>query len=141
MIKKLVLFLFVGLLCMGGLTSCERIDAGNEGILVNLYGDDRGVDQVSMCTGWVWYNPVTQQVYEYPTFVQQIDYPAFKMNAKDGSEFTLDPTVSLKIKTDKSPYVFKCITNTKIFYGFFTESRLHCIYTFNYYRNSYLCTN
>ena len=107
MIKKLVLFLFVGLLCMGGLTSCERIDAGNEGILVNLYGDDRGVDQVSMCTGWVWYNPVTQQVYEYPTFVQQIDYPSFKMNAKDGSEFTLDPTVSLKIKTGKSPYVFK----------------------------------
>lgn len=30
------------------LTSCsERIDAGSEGILVNLYGSDKGVDDVS----------------------------------------------------------------------------------------------
>lgn len=35
-------------------TSCERIDAGHEGILVNLYGSDRGVDDVNLVTGWVW---------------------------------------------------------------------------------------
>ena len=34
------------------LTSCsERIDAGSEGILVNLYGSDKGVDDVSLVTG------------------------------------------------------------------------------------------
>lgn len=53
------------------LTSCsERIDAGSEGILVNLYGSDKGVDDVSLVTGRVWYNPFTEEVYEYPTFVQ-----------------------------------------------------------------------
>lgn len=37
------------------LTSCsERIDAGSEGILVNLYGSDKGVDDVSLVTGRVW---------------------------------------------------------------------------------------
>lgn len=30
-------------------TSCERIDAGCEGIKVNLYGDDRGVDDCADC--------------------------------------------------------------------------------------------
>lgn len=91
------------------MTSCgyERIDAGHEGILVNLYGDEKGVGDVSMCTGAVWYNPITQSVYEYPTFVQTVDYAPFTINAKDGSEFTVDPTVSLKIIDSKSPAVFK----------------------------------
>ena len=36
------------------LTFCsERIDAGSEGILVNLYGSDKGVDDVSLVTGRV----------------------------------------------------------------------------------------
>lgn len=89
-------------------SSCtERIDAGSEGILVNLYGSEKGVDDISLCTGRVWYNPFTQSVYEYPTFVQTVDYPAFTINAKDGSEFKIDPTISLKIVDGKSPYVFK----------------------------------
>ena len=92
-----------------GLNSCgyERVDAGHEGILVNLYGDDKGVGEVSMCTGAVWYNPFTQSVYEYPTFVQTVDYEPFTINAKDGSEFTVDPTISLKIVDGKSPAIFK----------------------------------
>ena len=61
-----VLSLFLSALC---LTSCsERVDAGSEGILVNLYGSDKGVDDVSLVTGRVWYNPFTEEVYEYPTF-------------------------------------------------------------------------
>lgn len=35
-------------------TSCERIDAGCEGIKVNLYGDDKGVGDVALVTGRVW---------------------------------------------------------------------------------------
>lgn len=89
------------------MTSCERIDAGYEGIKVNLYGSDRGVDNVSLVTGTVFYNPFTEVVYEYPTFVQTIDYPAFTINAKDGSEFQVDPTVSLKIIDGKAPVIFK----------------------------------
>lgn len=90
-----------------GFTSCERIDAGCEGILVNLYGSDRGVDDVSMVTGRVLYNPFTQEVYEYPTFVQTIDYPAFTINAKDGSKFRVDPNVNIKIKDGAAPKVFR----------------------------------
>lgn len=36
------------------LTSCTRIDAGHEGIKVNLYGSNKGVDNVELCTGMVW---------------------------------------------------------------------------------------
>lgn len=106
--KTKFLSLLMGVIALLGMTSCgERIDAGHEGILVNLYGDDKGVGQVSMCTGMVWYNPFTTAVYEYPTYVQTVDYEPFTINAKDGSEFTVDPTISLKIVDGKSPEVFK----------------------------------
>ena len=98
----------MSLFMMFSMTSCmEKVDAGCEGIKVNLYGSDKGVDDASLVTGIVWYNPWTTTVYEYPTYVQTIDYEPFTINAKDGSEFTVDPTVSLKIIDGKSPAVFK----------------------------------
>lgn len=105
--KFLISLIVLPLMAMMFTGCCERVDAGHEGIKVNLYGDDKGVGQVSMCTGMVWYNPFTTQVYEYPTFVQTVDYEPFTINAKDGSEFTVDPTVSLKIVDGTSPAVFK----------------------------------
>ena len=103
-----LLFTFIVMISMM-FTSCgyERIDAGYEGIKVNLYGDDKGVDDVTLVTGAVWYNTITTAVYEYPTFVQTVDYAPFSINAKDGSSFTVDPTISLKIVDGKSAEVFK----------------------------------
>ena len=105
---KVLLFTFMVMVSMM-FTSCgyERIDAGYEGIKVNLYGDDKGVDDITLVTGAVWYNPITTAVYEYPTFVQTVDYAPFSINAKDGSSFTVDPTISLKIVDGKSAEVFK----------------------------------
>lgn len=105
---KRILFFIVSAMMMFTMTSCyERVDAGYEGIKVNLYGDNKGVDDVSLVTGAVWYNPITEAVYEYPTFVQTVDYEPFSINAKDGSSFMVDPTISLKIIDGKSPEVFK----------------------------------
>lgn len=105
---KVLLFTFMVMISMM-FTSCgyERIDAGYEGIKVNLYGDDKGIDDITLVTGAVWYNPITTAVYEYPTFVQTVDYAPFSINAKDGSSFTVDPTISLKIVDGKSAEVFK----------------------------------
>lgn len=105
--KNKLFKIVLGIFTIITICSCNRIDAGHEGIKVNLYGDDKGVGNVSLCTGMVWYNPFTTQVYEYPTFVQTVDYEPFTVNAKDGSEFVVDPTISLKIVDGKSPEVFK----------------------------------
>jgi regulator of protease activity HflC (stomatin/prohibitin superfamily) len=84
----------------------ERIDAGHEGIKVNLYGDRKGVDDVELVTGAVWYNPWTTAIYEYPTYVQTVDYEPFAFNSQDGSMFTFDPTIMLSIKHGSAPEVF-----------------------------------
>lgn len=104
--KNLFKFIILALLAISTI-SCTRIDAGHEGIKVNLYGDKKGIDEVSLVTGWVIFNPVTTKVYEYPTFVQTVDYPAFTVNAKGGLAFTMDPTVSIKIIDGKTPDIFK----------------------------------
>ena len=103
--KKNFIFLVLATLCL--LTSCERIDAGYEGIKTNLFGDEKGVDNVSLVTGIVWYNPLTTAIHEYPTFVQTIDYPPFEVNSKDGTKFTVDPSALIKIEDGKSPVIFK----------------------------------
>lgn len=92
----------VMLLVLIGFTSCQRIDAGCEGLLVNRYSDD-----IKIVKGCVFYNVFTQEVYEYPTFVQTIDYPAFTINAKDGAEFLVDPIISLKIKDGQAAVIFR----------------------------------
>lgn len=102
---KLIFIAFLAVIIT--FSSCTRIDAGHEGIKVNLYGSNKGVDNVELCTGMVWFNPVTERVYEYPTFVQTVDYDPFTINAKDGSEFTVDPTLSIKMIDGSSPAIFK----------------------------------
>lgn len=105
--KKIFSALFA-VLMMAAMSSCrERIDAGHEGMLVNLYGDDKGVDDVVLVTGVVWYNPLFKRVYEYPMYVQAVDYAPFEINAKDGSKFIIDPTINLNPVQGKSPAIFK----------------------------------
>lgn len=107
--KKILAFAgtFIVLAAAVVVTSCERIDAGHEGVLVKLYGSSRGVQDVEIVTGRVFYNPFTESVYEFPTYVQTIDYPEFTVNAKDGSVFSVDPTLSFYVSEGKSSYIFK----------------------------------
>lgn len=106
--KKFLGILFVALFSLMSMTSCvERIDAGCEGIQVSLYGDSRGVGDVNLVTGWVWYAPWSTQIFEYPTYVQTIDYEPFTINAKDGPLFTIDPNVNIKVADGKAPQVFR----------------------------------
>ena len=89
-------------------SSCTtRTHPACEGIKVNLYGNNKGVDEISLVTGRVWFNPFTTKVYEYPTYVQTVDYEPFTINAKDGSEFVIDPTISLKVIDNTTPTIFK----------------------------------
>lgn len=59
-----------GMLMLTGCGGCTRVSVGYAGIKVDSYGTNRGVQDVPLVTGTVWYNPLTQTVLEYPCFVQ-----------------------------------------------------------------------
>lgn len=60
--SKLILGLLSLFMMFSMMSRVEKVDAGCEGIKVNLYGSDKGVDDVSLVTGIVWYNPWTTTV-------------------------------------------------------------------------------
>lgn len=61
-----------------------RVDVGNVGLRVNLAGSSRGVEQVPIVTGWVWYNPFTEQIVEFPTRVLSVTWTR---DRNEGSSF------------------------------------------------------
>lgn len=105
---KTKISLIIIVLFITAMFSCSnRIDAGYEGTLVKQYGTDKGVQDIALVTGRVWYNPFTEDVFETPLFVQTVDYELFDINAKDGSSFKIDPTISLYVITGQSPFIIK----------------------------------
>src|SRR5689334_22651001 len=54
-------------------SSCTaRVDAAHVGIRVKLAGSSRGVDDMPVVTGWVFYNPLTEQLVMFPVSVQSV---------------------------------------------------------------------
>jgi regulator of protease activity HflC (stomatin/prohibitin superfamily) len=112
-IKKMVRVIIgavVGVFLLAFLfASCERIDAGHVGVKVNLYGDNKGVSDVTEVTGMVFYNPITHNIYEFPTFIQHKEYTgenSFVVNSKDGSEFHVSPIINYSVQREKVPSIF-----------------------------------
>jgi len=107
---KLIVSGIVGLFLMVFLfKSCERIDVGHVGVKVNLYGDNKGVSDVTEVTGMVFFNPITHSIYEFPTFIQHKEYTgdnSFVVNSKDGSEFHVSPIINYSVQREKVPSIF-----------------------------------
>jgi len=107
---------FLGLTML--INSCERIDAGHVGVKVNMYGSSKGVSDITEVTGWAFYNPFTQKIYEFPIFMQHKEYKqiiedgqvvadeSFVVNSKDGSEFHVSPIINYSVNRDKVPQIF-----------------------------------
>ena len=116
--NSFIKFIVLAVVVLGGIFSfvgCERIDAGHVGVKVNLYGNGKGVDDVTEVTGWVFYNPISTKIVEFPVFVQHKEYKldkeneideSFVVNSKDGSEFHVSPLLNYSVRRDKVPYIF-----------------------------------
>jgi regulator of protease activity HflC (stomatin/prohibitin superfamily) len=90
-----VLLLFVG--C----STTTRVDAGHVGIRVRLAGSERGISDMPVVTGWVWYNPVTEQIVVFPTSVQNVVWTASPHEGKPIDEsITFSSTEGVNINAD-----------------------------------------
>jgi regulator of protease activity HflC (stomatin/prohibitin superfamily) len=116
--NSFIKFIVLAVLVLGSIfafVGCERIDAGHVGVKVNLYGDGKGVDDVTEVTGWVFYNPISTKIVEFPTFMQHKEYKldkeneideSFVVNSKDGSEFHVSPLLNYSVRRERVPYIF-----------------------------------
>ena len=105
-----VILLVVVVIIIGMFTLTEKIDAGYTGIRVNLYGSERGVDDVAIVSGRVWYNPLTQEIYKFPIFMQNAVYDNENMmqfQTKEGLTTSVPVGVNYTINSEKVPELFK----------------------------------
>lgn len=100
LMKPLVLFITGLILSAMQPYSIEKIDAGHKGLKINLIGNQRGVSSYQYKTGWVLYNNWTEQVLEFPTYQQHIEYEDQGVILKGGFSATIKPTFNYSLRED-----------------------------------------
>jgi len=84
----------------------ERIDAGYDGIRVNRYGDEKGVDKVAEVTGAVWYNKIKYDIYEVPVHVLDYNYDTMGFKTKDMLDTKIGIGVQVGLPAGETPNLF-----------------------------------
>ncbi len=117
-------------------TGCYTVvPPGHVGILVEQTGTDRGVQDIPVKTGRVFYNPWNENVLSYPTSVQRVIWTVNKSegkeineeinyNSKDQLVFTGDFTVAYELVAEKVPHFYVKFRNDDIdafTHGFFRD--------------------
>ena len=99
-------------------SSCSaRVDAGHVGIRVKLAGSSRGVDDIPVVTGWVFYNPLTEQLIMFPTSVQNVVWTkdshegsahdeSITFSSLEGVNINADVGLSFHIEPSLAPHLY-----------------------------------
>lgn len=107
---------FIPIIFTAILTACTTVPPGYAGIQVDQYGTQKGVKDFPIKTGRVWYNPLTQDVYTFPTFQQNVvwgkdenaDGPgeSITVNSSEGAVLNFDVSASIAFVADSVPKIF-----------------------------------
>jgi hypothetical protein len=100
LIKPLTILILGIVVSLSQPFAVEKIDAGHKGLKINLIGDQRGVSSYQYKTGWVVYNTWTEQVLEFPTYQQHIEYEDQGVILKGGFSATIKPTFNYSLRED-----------------------------------------
>jgi regulator of protease activity HflC (stomatin/prohibitin superfamily) len=94
--------IFIVALLIGAIQpyAIEKVDSGYKGIKVSLVGSTRGVTNYQYKTGWVVYNTWTEQMLEFPTFQQHIEYDDQQLITRGGFPATIKPTFNYSLKEE-----------------------------------------
>lgn len=117
-IRIVLVLATIGIITTFSIVGYERIDAGHVGIKVNLYGDEKGVDNVVEVTGAQWYNTLKTKIYETPTFVQNTiwtqderegseENEEFRLTTKDGMTVGVDISLNYRVLSGNAVKIFK----------------------------------
>lgn len=113
--KKILSLLFVCLFFT--LSSCVTADSSEVALVVDQIGNDKGVPNVQLESGFIFYFPPTQDIFLYPTSVQHKVWTAsleedsltdehIDVTSSDGATFGLDIALNLQLIRAKAPELF-----------------------------------
>lgn len=114
----------------------KTIEPGRAGITVQQTGSNKGVAQIPVQTGRVFYNPFNEYVLEYPTNVQRAIWTAsdgegkptneeIAFQSSEGLHFTVDVAVAYQLVYEHVPAFYVQFRNDDIeafTHGFFRDA-------------------
>ena len=115
--KRILVIVGVVLVFILGVSSCKIADSAEVALVVDQIGTNKGVPNIEMASGVIFYFPPTQDVYMYPTSVQHKvwtsdvneDSPTdehIDVTSADGATFGLDVSINLQLQRAKASELF-----------------------------------
>lgn len=84
----------------------KKIEAGYQGLLVNLIGDSRGASSIREVSGWKLYNSWTEEIYQIPLDQRSIRYGEQPSVAKGGFALKIYPSFNYSVKPSSTSDMF-----------------------------------
>lgn len=106
------------------IASCSKVPAGYRGVIVNLYGSDKGVSEQSVGVGR-YYLGWNSELYLFPTFLQNYSWKeeqAITMQTSEGLSIKTDAGITYNIQPDN---VVKVFTKYRLGIDEITNTFLH----------------
>ena len=115
--KRILVAVGVVLFLIFGVFSCKIADSAEVALVVDQIGTNKGVPNIEMASGFIWYFPPTQDVFMYPTSVQHKvwsssldeDSPTdehIDVTSADGATFGLDVSINLQLQRARASELF-----------------------------------
>lgn len=84
----------------------KKIEAGYQGLLVDLVGDSRGASTIKEVSGWKIYNTWTEEIHQIPLDQRTIRYDKQSVIAKGGFPCDISPSFNHSVKRAASADMF-----------------------------------
>lgn len=84
----------------------EKVSNGYTGVIVDMMGSDKGVDPKEVGVGWKFLT-FNEELYKFPTFNQNINYPTISFQDANGMEVTANIGLTLRAAPGAAPLLFK----------------------------------
>lgn len=115
--KRILVVVVVSLLCIFTFASIKIADSAEVALVVDQIGTNKGVPNIEMASGFIFYFPPTQDVFMYPTSVQHKVWSAtgdedsqvdehIDVTSADGATFGLDVSINLQLQRARAADLF-----------------------------------
>lgn len=91
------------------MTACTKVPAGHKGVIVNLYGSDKGVSEETVGVGR-YYLGWNKELYLFPVFLQNYTWTGeeqITMQTSEGLSISADVGVTYNIRPENVSKVFQ----------------------------------
>lgn len=87
----------------------QYIDSGNVGVRVNASGTNKGIDPKPIGVGRAWYNPITEQIHEFPVYEQNVLWSgeeSITISSSQSAQINVDIGLTYEIQDEMVPVLF-----------------------------------